>query len=52
MMEALYKRKGKFGAGGREKRKECNKLNSRAKRDSLLASRRKMSVDLDVTSEY
>ena len=51
-MEALYKCKGKFGvAAGREKRKECNKLHSKAKRDSLIASRRKMSIDLNVSSE-
>lgn len=55
-MEALYKSKGRFGApgAGREKRKECNKLKSRAKRDSLLATRRKMSIgtDLNVTSKF
>ncbi len=50
-MEALYKCKGKFGVSGREKRKECNKLNSKAKRDSLIASKRKMSIDLNVSSE-
>ena len=39
---ALYKRRGKIGLTDREKRKEDNKLNSKAKRDDLLASRRRM----------
>ena len=41
---ALYKRRGKIGLTGREKRKEVNKLNSKAKRDDLLASRRRIPL--------
>ena len=43
-MEGLYKSKGRFGVGGKEKRKELNRLQSRSKRDDLLAARRNMAA--------
>ena len=43
-MEALYKRKGERGFTDREKRKELYKITSKAKRDDLVASRRKMPL--------
>lgn len=52
-MEALYKRKGKFGLTGRDKRRESSKLHSQAKRDDIIATRRKIPLgDLSVASEY
>lgn len=51
-MEGLYKSKGKFGLASKERRKECNRLNSQAKRADVIASRRKMPMGaLGVASE-
>lgn len=51
-MEALYKRKGKVGFSDKEKRREFNKQCSRAKKDEIIASRRRMPLgELNVSGK-
>ncbi len=52
-MEALYKRKGKVGVGNKEKRKELSRLASKAKREEILDSKRRMPLgELNVAGKY
>ena len=51
-METLYKNKRKLGLGNIEKRKELNKYCSKAKKDEIIASRRRMPLgELNVSCE-
>ena len=51
-MESLYKRKGKLGLADREKRKEFNKQKSKAKKEQMIDSKRRMPLgELNVAGE-